>query len=82
MILPLAALAGGDTVVMLTTHRILAFSSTKLRINWDLPFPHIEKVAILDTGINFADKAGRNYDQFVSIPDPSSKSWFFGQIEK
>ncbi|KAG8880371.1 hypothetical protein FRB97_000908 [Tulasnella sp. 331] len=76
------ALPEGDTVVMLTTHRIMAFSSNRLRMNWDLPFPHIEKISIVGTGISFAEKAGRNYDQFIRVPDAPSRSWFFGEIEK
>ena len=75
-------LPGNDTIVMLTTNRVIAFASVRLRLRWDLPFPHIEKVAISDTGITFADKGGREYDQFVGIRDASSKNWFFQEIEK
>lgn len=67
---------------MLTMSRVMAFASTRLRMKWDMPFHHIEKVAIADTGITFADKGGREYDQFVPIKDAGSKNWFFQEIEK
>jgi vacuolar protein sorting-associated protein 13A/C len=77
-----AELPGGDSIVMITTSRVIAFSPTRLRVKWDIPFKHIERVVISDNGIKFADKAGKEYDKFVTIADPKAKSWFFQEIEK
>jgi len=75
-------LPDSDFVVLLTTTRVLAFWSTKLRLKWDLPYTHIERVSVSDGGIFFADKAGSQYGQDVPIPDSSSRQWFFHEVEK
>ena len=75
-------LPGGDAIIMVTTTRVIAFSPTRLRLRWDMAFNHVERVIISDNGIKFADKAGRDYDKFVTIADPKAKSWFFQEIEK
>jgi len=74
-------LPGGDNVVLLTTTRLLSFWSTKLRLEWDMPFSNIKSVTIEDTGILFGDKDG-DKDRFVHIPKTSSKTWFFGEISR
>ncbi|KAG8963047.1 hypothetical protein FRC03_003482 [Tulasnella sp. 419] len=76
------SLPEGDRVLMLTNSRVLEFFSTSLRLRWEMPFRHLERVMILDTGIRFADKAGKEYDRFVIIPDSKAKSWFFQELEK
>ncbi|KAF7791866.1 hypothetical protein EIP86_002890 [Pleurotus ostreatoroseus] len=71
---------GGDNVVLLTTTRLISFWSSKMRVEWQLPFTQVQGVTIEDTGIRFAHKGGREYDRFVYIPDKSSQAWFFGQV--
>ena len=67
---------------MLTMSRVLSFWSTKLRLDWDLPFSRVQGINIEDNGILFQDKAGKDRDRFVYISDPKSKAWFFTQIEQ
>ncbi|KAI6162193.1 vacuolar protein sorting-associated protein 13 [Pisolithus thermaeus] len=73
-------LPGGDVVVLLTTSRVLSFTSRRLRLDWDLPFSDIQGVTTEDNGIRFSHKSGRDYDRFVLIPDKNTLAWFFGQI--
>ena len=80
VLIPLTDLPGGDNVILLTTSRVLSFWSNKLRLEWDLPFAHVQGVTIEDTGIKFAHKNGRENDKFIYIPDKSSQSWFFAQV--
>ena len=40
----------------------------------------VQGVAVEDTGIRFAHKAGKDHDRFVFVPDKSSQSWFFGEV--
>ncbi|KAF8516153.1 hypothetical protein BU17DRAFT_51124 [Hysterangium stoloniferum] len=75
-------LPGGDNAIMLTTSRVLSFWSTKLRLVWELPFSQVQGVIIEDNGILFRNKAGKERDRFIYITDPSSKTWFFSQIEQ
>ncbi|KAF8622462.1 hypothetical protein AX15_006983 [Amanita polypyramis BW_CC] len=71
---------GGDSVVLLTTMRVLSFWPRRLRLHWELPFTEVQGVVVEDTGIRFAHKAGKGHDKFVHIPDKVSQTWFFGQI--
>jgi vacuolar protein sorting-associated protein 13A/C len=71
---------GDDTVVLLTSSRVLSFWSKKLQLDWDLPFAQVQGVTVEDTGIRFAHKAGKENDKFAFIPDKGSQSWFFGQV--
>ncbi|KAI0068196.1 hypothetical protein BV25DRAFT_1793389 [Artomyces pyxidatus] len=73
-------LPNSDNVVLLTATRVLSFWTKTLRLEWELPFTVIQGVTIEDKGIRFANKAGKEHDKFVLIPDKSSQSWFFGQI--
>ncbi|OSD03423.1 vacuolar protein sorting-associated protein 13 [Trametes coccinea BRFM310] len=73
-------LPGGDNVILLTTTKVLSFWSSKLRLEWELPFTQVQGVTIEDTGIKFAHKAGKEYDKFIFIPDKKSQTWFFGQV--
>jgi vacuolar protein sorting-associated protein 13A/C len=75
-------LPGGDNAIMLTMSRILSFWSTKLRLDWDLPFSHVQGISIEDTGILFQHKAGIDRDRFVYVADPGSKAWFFAKVEQ
>lgn len=61
---------------------ILTFWSSKLRLDWDIPMSRLKGVSVEDNGILFLDKAGRESDQFVQIPQRDSKMWFFKEIEK
>ncbi|KAG6842210.1 hypothetical protein C0991_000180 [Blastosporella zonata] len=71
---------GDDSVVLLTTSRVMLFWSKNLRLDWELPFTEIQGVTVEDTGIRFAHKAGKENDKFAFIPDKGSQSWFFGQV--
>ena len=73
-------LAGGDNVVLLTDLRVISFSSSRLRLDWQLPFTQIRGVTIEDTGIRFSHKGGKEHDRFVYTPDKASQTWFFGQV--
>ncbi|EKM61051.1 uncharacterized protein PHACADRAFT_156217 [Phanerochaete carnosa HHB-10118-sp] len=73
-------LPGGDNVVLLTTSRVISFASSRLRVDWQLPFTQVQGVTIEDTGIRFAHKGGKEHDRFVYIPDKASQTWFFGQV--
>lgn len=73
-------LPGGDNVVLLTTNRVISFWSNRLRVEWQIPFSHVQGVTIEDTGIRFAHKGGKEHDRFVYIPNKSSQTWFFGQV--
>ena len=73
---------GGDNVVMLTMSRVLSFWSTRLRVDWELPFSQVQGINIEDSGILFQHKAGRDRDRFVYIANASAKVWFFGEIEQ
>jgi len=75
-------LPGGDNTIMLTTSRVLSFWSTKLRLDWELPFSQVQGISIEDNGILFQNKAGKERDRFIYIADSSSKTWFFSQIEQ
>lgn len=67
---------------MLTSGHVLGFYTTKLRLKWELPLGQIQKVSSSETGIVFADKTGKEYDQFVQITDKDSRDWFFKEIDK
>lgn len=67
---------------MLTMSRVLSFWSTKLRLDWDLPFSHVQGISIEDNGILFQHKGGRDRDRFVYIADSGSKAWFFAKLEQ
>ncbi|KAA1471483.1 DUF1162-domain-containing protein [Dentipellis sp. KUC8613] len=67
-------------VALLTMTRVIVFSTANLRLEWDLPFTHIQGVTIEDNGIRFAHKTGRELDKFVVIADKSAQAWFFGQV--
>ncbi|TFK77101.1 vacuolar protein sorting-associated protein 13 [Pluteus cervinus] len=71
---------GSDNVILLTTSRVLSFWSKKLRIEWDLPFTHVQGVSVEDTGIRFAHKNGSDQDKFALIPDKEAQTWFFSQV--
>ncbi|KAF8078623.1 vacuolar protein sorting-associated protein 13, partial [Lyophyllum atratum] len=71
---------GDDSVVLLTTSRVLSFWSKNLRLDWELSFTDVQGVTVEDTGIRFAHKAGKENDKFAFIPDKSSQSWFFGHL--
>jgi vacuolar protein sorting-associated protein 13A/C len=71
---------GADAVVLLTASRVLSFWSKKLTLEWEVLFTLIQGVAVEDTGIRFAHKAGKEHDRFALIPDKASQSWFFSQI--
>jgi len=71
---------GADNVILLTASRVLSFWSKRLRLEWELPFTQIQGVTVEDTGIRFANKAGREQDKFAFIPDKASQSWFFNQV--
>ncbi|KLO14457.1 hypothetical protein SCHPADRAFT_996578 [Schizopora paradoxa] len=71
---------GGDNVVLLTTNRVLSFSSRKLRLMWDMPFSTVQGVTIENTGIRFVSKAGKEQDRFVYIQSQSSIEWFFNEV--
>ena len=66
--------------MLLTTTKVLSFWSTRLRLEWELPFAHVQGVTIEDTGVRFAHKAGRQHDRFVCVPDKAAQAWFFGQV--
>jgi vacuolar protein sorting-associated protein 13A/C len=72
--------AGSDSVVLLTSARVLSFWSKKLRLEWDLPLTMVQGVTTEDNGIRFSHKSGKDHDKFVLIPDKNSQVWFFGQI--
>lgn len=72
----------GDSVLLLTTSHILYFSSTRLKLHWELALRTLQGATIEDTGIRFMDKSGREYDRFVRVGKEESKRWFFGEIEK
>jgi vacuolar protein sorting-associated protein 13A/C len=78
--LVLVDIPGGDHVVLLTSTRVLAFSSKRLQLAWDLPLTGVKGVTVEDTGIRFTHKAGKEFDRFVGIPDKQAQSWFFNQI--
>jgi vacuolar protein sorting-associated protein 13A/C len=73
-------LPDGDNVVLLTTERVISFWSNKLRVEWQIPFTHIQGVTVEDTGVRFAHKGGKEHDRFVCIPNKSSQAWFFAQV--
>jgi vacuolar protein sorting-associated protein 13A/C len=60
----------------------MVFSVNKLRLEWEMPFSHLQGVTIEDTGIRFTGKSGHEHDRFVPIPKSSPKKWFFHEIEK
>ncbi|KAG6851060.1 hypothetical protein H0H93_002952 [Arthromyces matolae] len=71
---------GDDSVVLLTTSRVITFWSRNLKLDWELPFTEIQGVTVEDTGIHFAHKAGPENDKFAFIPDKGSQSWFFSHV--
>ncbi|KZS92954.1 vacuolar protein sorting-associated protein 13 [Sistotremastrum niveocremeum HHB9708] len=75
-------LPGSDTVVLLTASRVLCFTSSKLRLVWDLPLSRLSGVQIEDTGVRFSDRNGREYDKFVRCPDRDTQGWFFSAVAK
>ena len=73
---------GTESVVLLTTSRILSLSTKKTTLDWDLPFSRVSGVQIEDTGVRFADKMGREYDKFVRCPDKTTQGWFFSSVAR
>ncbi|KAL1697196.1 hypothetical protein GGG16DRAFT_107114 [Schizophyllum commune] len=71
---------GGETIILLTTNKVLSVAAKRLRLDWELPFTQVAGVTVEDNGIRFQHKAGKEQDKFVYIPDKSSQSWFFGEI--
>jgi vacuolar protein sorting-associated protein 13A/C len=66
--------------VLLTTTRVLAFWTKRLRLEWDLPFTLVNGVNIEDRGVRFAHRDGRQQDKFALVPDKASQQWFFQEI--
>ncbi|KAH7104413.1 vacuolar protein sorting-associated protein vps13 [Auriculariales sp. MPI-PUGE-AT-0066] len=75
-------LVDGDNIALLTTTRVLSFSSRRLRLNWDLPFANVTAVNIENAGITFKDRNGPGADKFLPIAEASAKDWFFEQIAR
>lgn len=71
-----------DLVLLLTTARILHFSSTRLRLYWALKFSEISSVRVEDTGITFLERTPTDYDKFVPMHEEDQKLWFYSQISK
>ena len=67
---------------MLTMSRVLSLWSTKLRLDWNLSFSHVQGISIEDNGILFQHKAGIDRDRFVYVADSGSKAWFFSKVEQ
>jgi len=75
-------LKGSDYILLLTNAHVLTFWSSKLRLDWEIPLTRLKGASVEDNGILFLDKAGRESDQFVQIPQRDSKMWFFKEIEQ
>jgi vacuolar protein sorting-associated protein 13A/C len=71
---------GSEAVVLLTKSRVLAIYPRKSVVIWDLPFSRISGVQIEDTGVRFADKAGKGHDKFVGCSDKDTQGWFFNAV--
>jgi vacuolar protein sorting-associated protein 13A/C len=71
---------GSEGIVLLTKTRVLALYPRKSAIIWDLPFSRISGVQIEDTGVRFAEKAGRDHDRFVGCADKDTQGWFFNAV--
>lgn len=68
--------------MLLTTTRLLAFSSRRLRLAWDLPFAYVKAVNIEPSGIMFKHKEGDYRSQFVHCAKESTRDWFFKQVAR
>lgn len=66
--------------MLLTTTRILGFSSRRLRLAWDLPFAYVKAVNIEPSGIMFKHKEGDFRSQFVHCAKESTRDWFFKRV--
>jgi vacuolar protein sorting-associated protein 13A/C len=73
-------LPGGDGAVLLTADRLLAFSTKRLRLNWDLPLMQVQRVFNEDRGIRFVHKSGKDHDKYIVLEDKNSQAWFYEQI--
>ena len=71
---------GGETIILLTTNKVLSVAAKRLRLDWELPFNQIQGVTAEDNGIRFAHRLGRAHDKFAVIPDKASQTWFFNQV--
>jgi len=71
---------GGDGAVLLTAERLLAFSTKRLRLNWDLPLIQVQRVFNEDRGIRFVHKNGKDHDKYIVLEDKNSQAWFYEQI--
>lgn len=66
--------------MLLTKSRVLAMYPKKSSVIWELPFSRISGVQIEDTGVRFAEKAGREHDRFVACSDRDTQGWFFNSV--
>ena len=71
---------GSDNVVILTKAKIISMFTRKSVLEWEMHFSRLSGVQIEDTGVRFADKAGREHDRFVRCPDKSTQAWFFSAV--
>ncbi|CAI2166885.1 9593_t:CDS:10 [Funneliformis geosporum] len=73
-------LRGDDQVVMLTRSRIMLVKNRKLKVEWEVPFPDLQTIALQPNGI-LLNLKGNTPGPFIPIPDIESKEWFEKKIE-
>jgi hypothetical protein len=74
-------LTGDDSVIMLTTTRILLIRSTKLRVIWEVPFDDITTISLEPSGIQLVLDGGMG-GPFLPLPEMSQRMFLFKHVEK
>jgi vacuolar protein sorting-associated protein 13A/C len=71
---------GDDTVVMLTTTRILLIRSTKLRVTWEVSFDDVTTISLEPSGIQIV-LSGDVGGPFLPLTEQNKRMYLFKKIE-
>ncbi|KAI9292119.1 vacuolar protein sorting-associated protein vps13 [Neoconidiobolus thromboides FSU 785] len=75
------SMKNSQTVVMLTSNRVLQIKVRNLSLDWELPFSELQSVQTDGNSITFISKFGGKRP-FIEIPEQSSRRWFASRIDE
>lgn len=79
---PSLDLPGVDTIVMLSSSRVLLFKVTKLQHKWDVQLSRISTTETTDRDLVICQYDEGEPKRFIKIPDPMKRAEFREEIEK
>lgn len=74
-------LGNAQTIVMLTSARVMQLRLRNMSLEWEMPFSEMQSVHIDAAGISFVAKHGL-MGPFVPISDVSSRRWFASRVDQ